>query len=76
VHRGGDADAAGLGQPLETRGDVHSVPSDPPTFCGDIAHVNADAKVHSALGREDRGELAFDGLGRHAPPRAVWETAR
>ena len=52
VHCRRDADAAGLGQPLQARGDVHTVAVDAIAVHGDVAHVSADAELHLAVVRQ------------------------
>ena len=44
-----DADAAGLGQPLETHGNIDAVAEDVAVLHHDIADIDADAKPHAAL---------------------------
>ncbi len=56
VHGRRDADAARLGQRLQTCGDVDAVAVDPSSLGGDVSHVDADPEVHAALGGEARVE--------------------
>ena len=49
-----DADAAGLGQALETRRNVHAVSVEPLVLRPHLAHVHADAELHRAA-RGHRG---------------------
>ena len=41
-----DADATRLGQPFQSRRDVHRIPVDPIAFRRDVSHVHSDAKKH------------------------------
>ncbi len=52
AHRLGDADAAGLGQRFESRGNVHSVAVDLALVLNHLTDVHAHAKQHSALFRK------------------------
>ena len=45
----GNAYAAGLGQPLETRGDVHAVAIDVVALDDDVAEVDADAQLNAPV---------------------------
>ena len=56
----GDADAAGLGQGLEARRDVHAVAVDVLVFDDHVAEVDADAKAEPSI----LGSLGF--VGGHA----------
>jgi hypothetical protein len=44
-----DADAAGLGQPLETHGNIDAVAEDVAVLHHDIADIDADAKPHASF---------------------------
>ena len=50
-HGSGHADGAGVGEPLEARGDVNPLPVDPVALDHHVAEVNADAKLHPSVGR-------------------------
>jgi hypothetical protein len=51
AHRARDADAAGLGQRLQPRRDVHRVAEEVAVPCHHVAEVEADAELHAAVGR-------------------------
>src|SRR5262249_4351490 len=46
-----DAETSRLGQPLEAGRDVDSIPIDPLPLGNDISQVDADAKLHAAVGQ-------------------------
>ena len=56
-----DAGAAGLGQPLQPRRDVHPVAVDPLALDADLAQVHADAELH-------RAALGHGGVARLEDP--------
>jgi len=49
VNAARDADAARLGQPLETHRDIDAIAEDVAVLHHDIADIDADAKPHTAL---------------------------
>jgi hypothetical protein len=49
-----DADAAGVGEALQSRRDVHPVTIDLLALDHDVAEVHANAKRHPSLGRKAR----------------------
>jgi len=58
-----DADTAGLGQPLETHGDIDAIAEDVAVLDHDIADIDADAKPHTALfaeGQVGLGKITLD----------------
>src|SRR5665811_2281602 len=63
VNAARDADAAGLGQPLDTRGDIDAIAEDVAVLHHDIADIDADAKPHTALfteGQVGLGKIMLD----------------
>jgi hypothetical protein len=63
VNAARDADAARLGQPLETHRDIDAVAEDVAVFHHDIADIDADAKPHTALfaeGLVGLGKITLD----------------
>ncbi len=49
VNTAGDTDTAGIRQPFQTRGDIHPVAENISVFQHDVADINSDAKLHSAI---------------------------
>jgi hypothetical protein len=49
AHRARDADAAGLGQRFQPRGDIDAVAEDVAAFGDDVAEIDADAKLDPPL---------------------------
>jgi hypothetical protein len=65
--RAGDAEAIGLGDAFKSRRDIHAVPHQVAIgLLDDVAKMNSDAQLYSALGRQagvplDHAVLYFDG---------------
>jgi hypothetical protein len=49
VNAARDADTSGVCQPFQTCGDIHPVAENIPVLQHDVADVDADAKLHSAI---------------------------
>jgi hypothetical protein len=60
----GNCDPTGLGQPLDARRDVHPVSVEPLAVGGNVAEVDADAKLHASIRGEIRIALREGALHR------------
>jgi hypothetical protein len=57
LHPRRDADAAGVSQPFEPRGDIDPIAENVAVLDDDVADIDADAKFDALSGRDARGPI-------------------
>ena len=70
-----DADAAGLREPFEARGDVDAVAIDVVRRHDDVAEIDADAELDAAVSRQPGVAGANDPLHVQGAPHRIDDTA-